>query len=624
MSRYMKRLTALLLVLCLVLAGCGKKSSESAKRLELSEGKLEKALQTIELSTLAAVAAADAQRNLYDTGHVPAYIGDIDGDGTQEFVCGNFGLTFDLTDTVLSYNWEQSGNDYYTDEDGNLYLNGYIGGDWEEDPYWMVYHENWYKQWDGDSWNTVMSHSYEAGYRNADDRWDDSKEPVTYESEAFIDEESVTEEEFNDHIQAIGLKPYTTTAKDLTLHAYDIAYQDQLLEELEWYLEDRYGEVLCHTEDMDSDGEDETVFLIPDLLGMWNGNIQTDVPFEEQAKQDIVSNMDIYNTRTGVILAETNGEKILFGAMCINGYVDSIDSVYISDDDRLHINNYSLYYNSVSSSAQEVTDQQKFEKLQSYLQDQGYSDAVMKLADVSDAEGQEVLCLCKKDNTWYIFIFLYVDGESTCIYDSDLTDSACYLVEEDGKECLLTYYQRVQDTGSGYRTYYNYNLLRFDNEGVANSLDYQEVSFTNNDSSASATADFFNDFNKYVVKVIVIADPFKLTNREWMEESDFGTIPQEEISTEQEEKGKLAFVQIEDPESWLNLREGPGTQYDRVLMDPSNPNSYVKQALGSPVTILEEVETGDAENPVWVKIRIHYGDREVVGYSSKRFIREAE
>ena len=39
------------------------------------------------------------------------------------------------------------------------------------------------------------------------------------------------------------------------------------------------------------------------------------------------------------------------------------------------------------------------------------------------------------------------------------------------------------------------------------------------------------------------------------------------------------------------------------------------------MTVLETVEAGDSENPVWVKIRIRYHDREFIGDSSKTYIR---
>ena len=626
MSRYMKRFTTFLLALCLLLslslAGCAKKEATTEHLKEMTDSRLKRTLQTIDLSTLAAVAAKDALRPQYRAESTSAFIGDIDGDGTLELVCGFNGLTFDPSDTVLSYNWEQSGNTYYTDAEGNLYLEGYVGGDWEEESYWMLYSETWYKQWDGNKWNKVMSHAYEAGYRDAEDRWDETVEPDTYEAEAYIGEDSVTEEEFQQHIESIGLAKHNTQAQELTFHSYDIDYQEQLLEELEDYLGDQHSEVICHTDDLDGDGDDETVFLIPDLLSKWQNNIQTEIPFEEQAKNDIIWNMDIYTTRTGVILVDTTSKKVTFRSMCINGYVTAVDNAYISDDNCLHINDYSCYYDGTTSEA--VSDQQFMDAVEAYLQQQNYYDAAMKLVDLGDAEGQEILCLCRKGGTWYVLVFMYSEGKLLVIYDMNTTETAHYLVEEDGKMCLLSYYQRINSNTAGYTAYYNYNLLRFNTAGTATNLDYQEVSFTHNDSNAAATANFFGAFNEYLVKVIVISDPFKLTNRQWMEECDYGTVPTEETSTTQTEEGRLGFVQIQDPNSWLNLREGPGTQYRQVLMDPSNPNSYVKQAQGSPVTILEEIQTEDTVNPVWVKIRIHYGDREVVGYSSKRFIREAE
>ena len=120
----------------------------------------------------------------------------------------------------------------------------------------------------------------------------------------------------------------------------------------------------------------------------------------------------------------------------------------------------------------------------------------------------------------------------------------------------------------------------------------------------------------------MIRDPYALTGQVWVPSSAVAYgVPQEESADDQQEAGTLGFVQIQDPSSWLHLREGPGTEYAKVLLDPADPESYVRQALGSPVTVLETIETGDRENPVWVKIRIRYSDRELIGYSSKTYIR---
>ena len=110
-------------------------------------------------------------------------------------------------------------------------------------------------------------------------------------------------------------------------------------------------------------------------------------------------------------------------------------------------------------------------------------------------------------------------------------------------------------------------------------------------------------------------------------QAEHGTVPQEEPADPQQpeqnpsQEPVMGFVQIEDPASWLNLRVGPGVEYDMVLMDPADPGSFVRQALGSPVTVLETVDTDDPNHPVWLKIRITYADREIIGYSSKTYIR---
>ena len=83
---------------------------------------------------------------------------------------------------------------------------------------------------------------------------------------------------------------------------------------------------------------------------------------------------------------------------------------------------------------------------------------------------------------------------------------------------------------------------------------------------------------------------------------------------------KSGYVLVDDGDTWLNLREGPSKKYDRVLMDPNDKKSYVKQSLFSPVTIIQPFNTGDEENPIWVEIEINYMDCMLIGFSSQKYI----
>lgn len=264
------------------------------------------------------------------------------------------------------------------------------------------------------------------------------------------------------------------------------------------------------------------------------------------------------------------------------------------------------------------------------LADYGYSYPVLSQADIGDAPGYEYLCLCQKDGVWYLVVFVYEDYTPYCVLEQDLSHTAVYLVDVDGQQCLMLYSQQITTQSDGLvHTDYSYEIQRFNASGQPVNVDAQQISYTDNDRDATHVASYLQTLNRYLIRIVVIRDPYRLTGREWLDESQVihGSVPQQEQIRPEEpepEKQTMGFVQIQDPSSWLNLRVGPGTQYAKVLLDSWNPNSFVRQAQGSPVTILETIETGDWENPVWVKVRISYSGREIVGYCSKRYIRLAE
>lgn len=645
MSKLTKRLFALLLVLCLALTGCAQEESssrrkkrkdkdeeETIKQLQMSQEELTATLQTIELSTIAAaVAKEEFGRNIQSPFlSNDAYLGDADGDGDIEFIYGNNGNTFDPSgEGKLVTTEEHWGNIFFTDNEGNLYLESFLDDGWQEYNLYYVNFSEWYKTWDGAQWNEVIQHSYEATYYDVEDLSEINDNTAIKEKTgtATINGQELSEEDFLAYQEEIGLQLVTAKASDMTIHNYDIAYEQQLLNELDTYFSERYPNYRSRiVGDFDKDGVKETLFLIPDNLGFWASKRTQEL--SPIAEDDLNFNA----TRTGVILADPKDDMITFQAYCIDGYYAPENGVSVTyENNSLHIGDYVFSENITFTTLNELDNNTRslvLENLNNLLNDYGYTNTVMKLVDLSDEVGDELLCISKKDNTWYITIFAFRNGTPRVLWTVDLSDVAYYLVEKDGKQCIMSYYQRISSTGSGYNADYSYSILRFKEDGESYVLENKDASFTNRDSNAAQTSSFFDSFNRYITKVTVIADPFAVTNQQWIAQDkvDSGTVPEDTVTTptEDTEIGKLGFVQIEDPESWLNLREGPGTQYSQVLMDPYNPNSFVKQALGSPVTVLEEIVTGDSENPVWVKIRIHYGDREIVGYSSKRFIRMAE
>ncbi len=279
-------------------------------------------------------------------------------------------------------------------------------------------------------------------------------------------------------------------------------------------------------------------------------------------------------------------------------------------------------------------DSDVFYGFETYVNEHGYTDCVFKRADVTDFEQDEVVGLCRNNGVWYGLVSVRFNDEYRSLFCEDVTDMAMYLVEQNGKGYVMTYTQSMAQTADGGSNMTNrYQLFRYNTAGEKDILEEKEVTYNSNSSDATAVAEFFAACNGYLANGDVIVDPYRLQGKAWLGSADYGSIPDDSLIEDQQntpayppEDGEemLGFVQINDPKSWLNLREGPGTNYPCVYTEPGNKKSIVKQAQGSPVTILETIETGDAKNPVWVKVRITYAGQEIVGYSSKKYIRVAE
>ena len=272
-----------------------------------------------------------------------------------------------------------------------------------------------------------------------------------------------------------------------------------------------------------------------------------------------------------------------------------------------------------------------YSRFDDYYYENGYGDCALKSSQVCDYGEEEVVGLCRADGDWYGLVSVLAEGNPTSLFCEKMTDKAMYLVQRDGLWYILVYSQTMNSAADGGNTVTNqFQVFRFDANGEKVVLDEKKVTYNTTTADATATSNFFAACNQYLENAQIVVDPYRLQGKMWPDSVDYGTIPNESTLEDQQntpaypQEETLGFVQINDPKTWLNLREGPGTNYPCVYMEPGNKKSIVKQAQGSPVTILETIETGDAKNPTWVKIRISYGGKEIVGYSSKKYIRVAE
>lgn len=594
---------------------------------EMSQSELELALCETDLSALCAGFAAVKHQGQVENHDLKFFqqvcYYDYNADGIPDVLIGGydiFNYTFSVTpQRTALYDVSRYGegfNHYYSDNQGNLYrYSGYSDwGDYEKNGklYFETSFADSYELYENGAWNVVYVY---MGY-TVKTMAEDGQSFVEVERcvDGYINDEKVTEKELDDHLESIGMTYVQTQAEEFTSNTYDLAYKDSLLRELDVYFRNQYpGYSGAHTVDLDNDGQNETVFFLPEIDDVWYQSLTgDDYSYTSVMPKDLSLNC--------FVVADTQRDNLVIDAYAISKRIDYYADIPLKMNNCfLMVGNQAVYTNNMAQQSDVPAS------LSTYLSTFGFEDCVMRKVDVTDLEEDEYLFLANKDGTWYMLLIVLKNGNPYPVYSTSLENAAIYLTEQDGKECLMVYEQSVYRLSNGINcTNYNYNLIRFDVDGNENRLVSNSVTYRDTDTDGTKVAAFFKELNTYIIKIIVVYDPYMLTGKQWIDPSNiqYGTAP--EIFQETPEDAVMGIVQIQDPASWLNLREGPGTEYRQVLVDPTNPESYVRQAQGSPVTVLETIETGDPKNPVWVKVRIVYANQEFVGYSSKAYIRIIE
>ena len=258
----------------------------------------------------------------------------------------------------------------------------------------------------------------------------------------------------------------------------------------------------------------------------------------------------------------------------------------------------------------------------------GYTDVYYYCADLSDAPGEETAFVyTDKDGYPYTVIVTFINGKIHYIYNNFSEVCATYITEINSVKYLVEY---IQIIGSdNYENNYTYRVYRFDEN--YNVVNYESESTTVNYGTVSSENEsFFSKFNSYISIAIVLADPYELTGYSSLAQSSGMSTHKENEQSSPDSDSAYLYISncstskqgiVNVPEtSYLNFREGPSVSYPKILIDRSDSDSYVRQLRGSSVTVMDTVNTGDEENPVWLRIQIKYNDLTLTGYSSQMWI----
>ena len=261
-----------------------------------------------------------------------------------------------------------------------------------------------------------------------------------------------------------------------------------------------------------------------------------------------------------------------------------------------------------------------------YLEDSGYTDVHFAVSDFSDSVGEDVICCFSDGDKYFVEVLTLLKSRLHKLFSSSSDDGATYVLNKGSLYYIYRYYQGISD--SNYTQTYNYELIRFD-ENYKKVVVEQDSAEIKSSEGGELSSNFLKNVNKYLNDSFVCYDPYNLTGYYIMSDNINTTVDDSYDDYDYESTylsinncntSKTGIVTLNDVKSWLNFRNGPSTKNKRILIDPNNKKSYVKQVHNSIVTVIEPYNTGDKKNPIWLKVRISYKGNVLEGYSSQQFI----
>ena len=613
------------LMLSASFAGCAEKSETAKSEMkvvansdsisttvtqeQMPEEKLQSALVNLEYSMLSAAMASDeyvvTRTDMYRNR---PYLGDLDGDSQNELVYGNGGMNalFDIDNQRVLSSFFAQGGVMYIDKDGLLWnTQGYSGPVRDNENQSQTI--STFCKWTYGEWKQILSRKTVSVYGGG----------VVETGYMYVDGDRVmTQEEFDSY----GFVPLESGSFDYTIYDFDVKYKNHLIAE---FINTLSGYYNISSYDVTGTNGEEKIIVVSNAIDNWYSEYCSRV----DEAYETLDYWKFEDSRSVVIVVSSDDKKVTFKSC---GYCGNLSSSNIEIKDcYIKVGNCYVTTHANFNSFDCLSDSNKtqwFEGFKEYLSNLGYSKIIFKIADISEQKGDELICVAEYDGVLQMLVFALSNGIPVEIYSASLSNDACYFVEYNGALYLLVYHHRVSTT-SGGDTQYNYScdVIRFGENCERISIFEEDLSYYNNDKDATEAANFFAKLNEYLTSnLVVIYDPFVLTGKQWLSESeiDFGETPEQTVFPEENnsDKTRIGFVEV-DTNSWLNFREGAGTNYSKVLVDPANPDSFIKLAKGTPVTILDEVTTKDSKNPLWYKIQINFGDKTFVGYSSATYIK---
>ena len=437
----------------------------------------------------------------------------------------------------------------------------------------------------------------------------------------FFKTDKVTDDDFDKSIfaavtQLSGRNSFgdATVADYLTYFCKASSVAD-LNSSFENHLRELWGEdnppYTAQSGDFDNDGENEYLFALGSC-GVWAKKINDRKSFGVFNEEEATIGSD----KTVFLYCDIHSGVAVYQFFAAGGCTQNV-MLCLWDCDRLNIEtdsgNTSFFVCDAKTCLEDDYDG-VLVSLEKFLERQGFSSIYDTNASLGGSDKRQAIFVYGSDNRYDAAVCILRRGRAIPVLRILPEDNkSLFLLYPDGDSRLLVYHN-WQD---GSNSCYEYQCFNFNSDYSLNITEENEVTGTAA-ADANRVTEFFEDFRSRIGDAYICVDPYQLTGYV----TDFSFSDSESrnykyLEIDNCDTSKSGIVDIKpEPDNWLNLRQGPAVSYNKVTV----AGDFVKQACGSVVTVIDTVNTGDDDNPIWVKTQIKYGGETVIGYSSQKYI----
>ncbi len=533
--------------------------------------------------------------------------------------------------TALSQSGAAGNSCISTTKDGKVYMSYTYSTSYSEHKLYEYKNENWVNI-------ATLSTSYNGTGRNV-------------ETAVFNDAGNLTEEQWNQKYDSLQLEVGKNNFHSIFSNYFVCDNVDEVINGYNQYLVAFAStEIILKQGDFDKDGETEYAFILPDFWHNWLNNIST-IDSNLWSLEEIITEK-LTTTGDLLIYADTDKNGVLFRTYynpkysgddildnewfvsCVNNelLIKHLETTeYEFDGETKQSTNMRTwgsifcidacdvrgYYD--ANSASELT--QATEQYINVLKRETRCTYTAKTEDIADIPGYEIIVVATYNNKpVQSFVGAIINGRLIAIGLENCYTTAYYLTECNGKKALLAYSQTEKTEYISNQTVltgitYKYKIFRFDEQLNLVEIESRQAECDQTTASAEAS-EILQIVNKHITSGSVCCDPYEITGYSVMRGSSINNDKYLNISNCSTNKN--GYVNITD--EWLNFRDGPSINNARILTNPSDPFSFVKQLKGAPLTVIYPENTADTTYPVWVKIQIKYNYQTLDGYSAYKYI----